>query len=115
MLFGGCLFFKMLFLFLSPFYSQDTIIDNPAISRRCEQLLNQYHYKKKYFLRLNELIARNDRLQKRTPVNKLSIKTALKQNMLFLKRKSRLGKVGMEQFEESIVKMGCPGISHAAL
>ena len=105
----------VLLLLFMPIYPQNTIIDNPAVSRRCEQLLSQYRYKKQYHLRLSELIARNLRLQKRTPINKLSIKHALKQNMLFLERKSRLGKAGVEQFEESIVKMGCPSISHIDL
>ena len=91
-------------------FTRDTAINDPAIGRRCEQLMNKRNRKKNYCQKLVDLITRNQRLQKAAPENKESVKKRLIVNMKKLRKKLRLGRLRLEKYEEDIIKKGCPGI-----
>ncbi|MCY4524222.1 MAG: hypothetical protein OXB84_05750 [Halobacteriovoraceae bacterium] len=104
------LFFAAILLCPPDTLARDSVINDPAISRRCEQLLFKRNRKKSYCQKLVELISRNQRLQKITPQNKKSVKSKLTANMRKLKQRLKLGKLRLEKYEEDIIKKGCPGI-----
>ena len=105
-------FFCLLLLqfFQQESHARDTVINDPAIGRRCEQLMNKRNRKKTYSQKLVDLISRNQRLQMATSKNKESVKKRLLVNMKKLRQKLRLGRLRLEKYEEDIIKKGCPGI-----
>ena len=87
------------------------IINDPSISRRCQSLLQKRQKKIDIKNRLQGLKLRNERLQKITPKNKVSVKTKLERNLGRIGRELRLVKLKITDLEETIVRQGCPGIS----
>ena len=102
--------FLLLSLLSFQSFARNTIINDPALSRRCEQLMTKRNRKKAHCQRLVDLISRNQRLQKAAPKNKQSIIKRLFVSMKKLKQKLRLGRLRLEKYEEDIIKKGCPGI-----
>lgn len=99
---------------ISSLFAQDykrTIIDDPSMSRRCEELLDKRREILAKKNRLLGLIERNQTLQKKTPDNKKSVKEKLEENLGLLKNELELTRVQIEIEEESIVRKGCPGIA----
>lgn len=95
-------------------FSQDlkrTVIDDPAISRRCELLGEKRQEKIASKQKILALIERNKHLQSITPENKVSIKTKLESNLGHLEHELVLIQTQIQFQEESIVRKGCPGIS----
>ncbi len=88
-----------------------TVIDDPSISRRCEELLDIRRGKLANKNRLMGLIERNQILQRKTPENKKSIKERLEVNLGHLKNELQLVRVQIQIEEESIIRKGCPGIA----
>ncbi len=88
-----------------------TIVDDPSMSRRCEELLTKRREKLAQKNRLLGLIERNQTLQKKTPENKKTVKEKLEENLGLLKNELELTRVQIEIEEESIVRKGCPGIA----
>lgn len=98
----------------SAIYAQDykrTVVDDPSMSRRCEELLEKRREKLAKKSRLLGLIERNQTLQKKTPEAKKSVKEKLEENLGLLKNELELTRVQIEIEEESIVRKGCPGIA----
>lgn len=88
-----------------------TVVDDPSISRRCEELLDKRREKIAKKNRLMGLIERNQTLQKKTPENKKSVKEKLEINLGYLRNELELTQVQIQIEEESIVRKGCPGIA----
>ncbi|WP_216639895.1 hypothetical protein [Halobacteriovorax marinus] len=106
--------FTLCFLLLSSSVAQDyenTVITDPSISRRCEELLNKRNQKVAHKQKLMELITRNRRLLKNVPKEKKTVKVKLIENYGKLKNELRLSLIKITHLEESIVRTGCPGLT----
>lgn len=90
---------------------ENTVVTDPSISRRCEELLHKRNQKIGHKQKLMELITRNRRLLKYIPKEKKSVKTKLIDNYGKLKNELRLSLIKITHFEESIVRTGCPGLA----
>jgi hypothetical protein len=101
-------------LFLSlELYEQDferSVITDPAISRRCESMLEQRRRKIQNKQRLDALIVRNQTLQRAAPDNKVSVRKDLEQHLNRVQQERRLTLMQIQDIEETIVRQGCPGI-----
>lgn len=87
-----------------------TIINDPAISRRCEVLTENRQEKIAHKQRILALIERNKRLQTITPANKVTVKRKLEVNLGHLEHELSLTQTQIQYHEENIVRKGCPGI-----
>jgi hypothetical protein len=90
---------------------ENTVVTDPSISRRCEELLGKRNQKVGHKQKLMELITRNRRLLKYVPKEKNSVKTKLIDNYGKLKNELRLSLIKISHLEESIVRTGCPGLT----
>ncbi|OUR96536.1 hypothetical protein A9Q84_09305 [Halobacteriovorax marinus] len=90
---------------------ENTVVTDPSISRRCEELLNKRNQKVSHKQKLMELITRNRKLLKYVPKEKNSVKTKLIDNYGKLKNELRLSLIKINHYEESIVRTGCPGLT----
>ncbi len=90
---------------------ENTVVTDPSISRRCEELLGKRNQKVAHKQKLMELITRNRRLLKYVPKEKNSVKTKLIDNYGKLKNELRLSLIKISHLEESIVRTGCPGLA----
>lgn len=86
------------------------VITDPAISRRCQNLLEQRNEKVSLRQKLSTLLARNERLAKITPVEKKSIARELNANKLGISKELRLVNLRIQRYEEDLIRKGCPGI-----
>jgi len=86
------------------------VITDPAISRRCQNLLEQRNEKVSLRQKLSTLLARNERLSKITPPEKKSIARELNANMLGINKELRLVNLRIQRYEEDLIRKGCPGI-----
>lgn len=99
---------------ISTIHAQDyreTIITDPSISRRCDDLTQKRSKKIKHKQRISALIQRNIKLQKIAPLNKRQVKRKLEVNFNRLKNEYRLTKNKITRIEEVVVRNGCPGIA----
>lgn len=99
---------------ISTIHAQDyreTIITDPSISRRCDDLTQKRSKKIKHKQRISALIQRNIKLQKIAPLNKRQVKRKLEVNFKRLKNEYRLTKNKITRIEEVVVRNGCPGIA----
>ena len=107
--------FTLCFLIgLSSIHAQDyenTVITDPSISRRCEELLIKRNQKVAHKQKLMELITRNRKLLKYVPKEKKTVKVKLIENYGKLKNELRLSLVKITHLEEGIVRTGCPGLT----
>jgi len=109
MIFMLCTFFNS-HMSLAQDY-ENTVVTDPSISRRCEELLNKRNQKVSHKQKLMELITRNRKLLKYVPKEKNSVKTKLIDNYGKLKNELRLSLIKINHYEESIVRTGCPGLT----
>ena len=86
------------------------VITDPAISRRCQNLLEERNEKVDLRQKLGSLLARNERLAKITPDGKKSISRELKANNLAISKELRLVNLKIQRDEENLIRKGCPGI-----
>lgn len=110
--------FLLLFLFFNTLIncasSQDwhgSVIDNPILTSRCQELTEDRNNKVTFKQRLMGLINRNERLQKITPANKVTVRKKLDITHGRLKRELELSKLKLTNMEENIIRKGCPGIT----
>lgn len=108
--------FFSLFLLLGPMdgFSRDyqnSVIQNPSISRRCQFADKERQEKLRHKQKLMELITRNQLLVKKTPPHKVSVLEKLKANFNRLRHELRLTLVKLARMEEDIVRKGCPGVN----
>lgn len=90
---------------------ENTVVTDPSISRRCEELLGKRNQKVGHKQKLMELITRNRRLLKYVPKEKKTVKTKLITNYGKLKNELRLSLIKISHLEENIVRTGCPGLA----
>ena len=86
------------------------VITDPAISRRCQSLLEKRNEKVALRQKLSGLLERNERLNKITPEEKKSIRRELLANRLGINKELRLVNIRIQRFEEDLIRKGCPGI-----
>jgi hypothetical protein len=86
------------------------IITDPAISRRCEQLIQEREDKIQHKQKIMELISRNRLLFFETPKHRLSVLEQLRLNYEKLRRELRLSLIKINRQEEHLVRRGCPGV-----
>lgn len=90
---------------------QGSVIDDPALTSRCQELIEERNQKITFRQKLAGLIQRNERLKKITPVSKLTIKKKLDSNYKRLSHEFELSKLKLTNMEENIIRKGCPGIT----
>lgn len=88
-----------------------TVITDPAISRRCDALINQRQQKVDHKQKLLQLIERSKRLVKITPPERATLIRSLEKTHKGLIRELKLTLNQIQNREESIVRKGCPGIT----
>ena len=87
-----------------------TVITDPAISRRCDDLMQKRQQKVDHKQKLQNLIQRSKRLIQVTPIERKSILEKLKKNHKKLNRELVMTINKIQKKEESIIRKGCPGI-----
>src|SRR5690606_17797697 len=116
-----CIIFLLLLSFIAPEIGAQeqprvenefsiNVITDPAISRRCQRLLQERNQKVSLRQQLSTLLARNQRLAKITPPEKKSIMRELTANRLGISKELRLVNLRIQRYEEDIIRKGCPGI-----
>lgn len=87
------------------------IIRDPTVSKRCKTLISARNEKVKIHQRLNSLLKRTQKLNKRVKTNQKTVKQRLELNQTEIQNNIRLSKLRIKTMEENIVRRGCPGIS----
>lgn len=87
------------------------IITDPAISRRCKAMLKDRSEKIQVQQKINALLMRNEKLQRRARPTQKLVKQELTLNHTRLENNLRLTKFRIKSMEEDIIRKGCPGIS----
>lgn len=101
-------------LLQGPLLAQDwrpSLITDPGLTSRCKELLDNRQKKILIKQKLTGLLSRNQRLLKRTPPNKVSIKDKLLIQRGRIERELELVKARLATMDENIIRRGCPGIS----
>ena len=105
------------FIFLSSLLSysfakdfRQSVITDPAISRRCSALMKQREQKIDHKQKIRGLIERSRRLIKITPPERKTVLKKLRKNYKSLSRELRHTLNQIQNKEESIIRKGCPGI-----
>lgn len=108
---------KLMLVFLiftqTELFAQDfkrKIITDPALSRRCEQLIQEREDKVQHKQKVMELISRNRLLFFETPKHRISVLEKLRINYGKLRRELRLALIKINRQEEHLVRRGCPGV-----
>lgn len=100
--------------FLGPgLWAQDferSAITDPAISRRCESMLEKRRQKIQNKQRFDALVVRNQTLQRQAPKNKVSVIKDLERHLNRVQQERELTLMQIQDIEETIVRQGCPGI-----
>jgi hypothetical protein len=92
-------------------FFRGSVITDPAITRKCEELIALRAKKISYKNRILELISKNKKLNKMVPQNRQKIAFALKKNLSKLHKELKLARMKIERAGEKIILKGCPGIS----
>jgi len=85
-----------------------TVITDPGISKRCEELQSNRLEKLKLKRQIKALISRTDRLKKDTPPQKKTVLAKLSYLLSRLKYEQRFNLSKIEKAEEAIIRRGCP-------
>lgn len=103
----------LLLIFSLPAKGEDerrTVINNPSIGYRCRILVERRQEKIIYKQRLTALLLRNEKLQKRAPLERKTLLRKLRKNRRHLKNELRLALLQIRNQEEAAIRKGCPGI-----
>ena len=102
-------------LFSSLLYGNQTGVylssQKPAFTLRCDALLKKKNQKIKYKQQLESILNRNYKLQKRTPLDRPSVISKLKNHFFRAKEEVNIAILRITQLEENIVRTGCASIS----
>ncbi|MBT3586135.1 MAG: hypothetical protein HN509_14610 [Halobacteriovoraceae bacterium] len=90
---------------------KSTVVTDPSISRRCEELLSKRTRKVGHKQKILALLIRNEHLQKITPPARISVLRKLKKNFRHLRHELELTQTQLDHHEENIIRKGCPGIA----
>jgi hypothetical protein len=107
------IFFLITLSWVNPILGQDfgdSVITDPSITSRCEDLLDKRKFKISYKNKILGLLDRNRRLRKRTSFEKQTIIKRLEKNFTDLRRELYLTRQKIFFADEDIVRKGCPGI-----
>jgi hypothetical protein len=88
-----------------------TIITDPSVTKRCDELTNKRKKKLDHKARLQALEQRAKRLLKKTPKKKQSVKKKVKHTLRNTIRELIVTRKKIRKLEEQIVRQGCPGIN----
>lgn len=91
-------------------YNRD-IISDPNLSSRCKELLEERDAKIKTRQRIQGLIQRNQILLKKTPAMREKLTKRLEATALTLRNEFYISGLQVQNFEEAIIRSGCPGIN----
>ncbi len=108
------IFFILISISLGLYAASDyrnTVITDPAISRRCDALMKQRNEKVEHKQKLIDLIQRNKRLITITPPERKTVIEKLRKNFKSLGKELRHTLNQIQNREESIIRKGCPGIT----
>jgi hypothetical protein len=111
----GILFAGLIFLSFSVAVPRaedfrQSVITDPAISRRCSALMKQREQKIDHKQKIRGLLERSRRLIKITPPERKTVLKKLRKNYKSLSRELRHTLNQIQNKEESIIRKGCPGI-----
>lgn len=87
------------------------VINDPNVSIRCRELIDERQDKLLVQTRLSSLMQRNKTLLKQTPVQKNSIRKKLEYQEREIRNELYLSTLKVRSLEETIVRTGCPGIN----
>ena len=90
---------------------KDSVITDPSISLKCQALIDKRADKIRVRQRLEGLIERNQKLQKKTPEQKVTVKKKLERNLKRLQNELSLTEMKIKAMTENVVRSGCPGIT----
>jgi hypothetical protein len=90
---------------------RQTVITDPAISRRCSALIDQRQQKIDHKQKLRSLLERSKRLLQLTPPERKTLLDKLRKNRKRLTRELKLTLNQIQTKEENIIRKGCPGIT----
>ncbi|MFZ4712093.1 MAG: hypothetical protein ACOYL6_00140 [Bacteriovoracaceae bacterium] len=104
---------SLLFLIIFSFSGicNDTLLLDPALSRRCRELLIDRNDKVALKRKIVTLIKRNEDILKHAAKNKELGISRLKRTLSVLGQERIVTELKIGSMEENIVKQGCPGIS----
>lgn len=87
------------------------VITNPAITRRCLDLLDKRRQKVSNKQRLLGLLNRNQNMRKNTPPNKVTLIRKLEDLERRIEGEIEYSRHKILNVEEEIIRKGCPNIS----
>ena len=86
------------------------VLTNPNLSLRCKDLMQERTDKIKIRQKLNDLLARNQKLLKQMPPERESTRKRLESNQISVRNELYLADLQIQSMEETIIRSGCPGI-----
>ena len=91
--------------------ANEAILLDPALSRRCKDLLVERNSKVALKRKIVTLMKRNEEILKHAAKNKELGIARLKRTLNVLKQERHITEERITSMEENIVKQGCPGIT----
>lgn len=91
--------------------ANEAILTDPALSRRCKDLLYDRNQKVALKQKIVSLIKRNEDILKRAPQNRTTALGRLKKSLNKLNQEKTITELEVQSMEENIIKQGCPGIT----
>jgi len=101
----------LLSIYCSSIWANESILLDPALSRRCKDLLVERNSKVALKRKIVTLIKRNEEILKHAAKNKELGIARLKRTLNVLKQERHITEERISSMEENIVKQGCPGIT----
>ena len=91
--------------------NNQNIITDPALSRRCKEMLNDRNNKVILKQKIVTLIKRSEVLIEKSDKKKVTALARLNRSLNKLKQEHTLTELQIKSMEENIIKQGCPGIT----
>ncbi len=103
------------FLFRSPLWAHEefdlltqSVVDNPSVSKKCENLQKDRDNKSFVKNSLDALLLRTKKTQKVVPENKVSLLRKLEYNKSIIQEKRERASRRLKRMEEGLIREGCP-------
>ncbi len=106
-------FFYLIFSFAAA-HAQivgDNVLEDPMVSYRCKELIQERNAKVTAKQRLKSLIERNKKLVKKTPEYKKTTLSRFNASRAKLDMAFNESIIRIKEMEENIIRSGCPGIN----
>lgn len=88
-----------------------SIITDPALSRRCKEMLIDRNNKVTLKQKIVTLIKRSEVLIEKSEKTKVTALAKLNRSLNKLKQEHSITELQIQTMEENIIKQGCPGIT----